>query len=58
VSKAAAMELVNWGIRVNMIHPGLIDTRLILGTKACDVTDPGPAREGVGSRSWDSVVFV
>lgn len=34
VSKTAAMELVDWGIRVNMIHPGLIDTPLIVGTSA------------------------
>jgi NAD(P)-dependent dehydrogenase (short-subunit alcohol dehydrogenase family) len=34
VSKTAAMELVDWGIRVNMIHPGLVDTPLIVGTSA------------------------
>ena len=36
VSKSAALELVSWGIRVNMIHPGLVDTPLILGTGAYD----------------------
>lgn len=34
VSKTAAMELVDWGIRVNTIHPGLINTPLIAGTAA------------------------
>jgi len=29
LSKAAAMEFVDWGIRVNMLHPGAVDTPII-----------------------------
>ena len=36
VSKSASLELVSWGISVNMIHPGLVDTPLIVGTTAYD----------------------
>lgn len=36
LSKSAAMEFVEWGIRVNMIHPGLVHTPIIEGTKAYD----------------------
>lgn len=34
VSKTAAMEFADWGIRVNMLHPGLVHTPLIAGTAA------------------------
>lgn len=32
ITKSAAMELVNWGIRVNAVHPGLVHTPLLEGS--------------------------
>ncbi|WP_228000084.1 SDR family NAD(P)-dependent oxidoreductase [Nocardia australiensis] len=39
VSKTAAMEFANWGIRVNTIHPGLVNTPLIAGTPSYDAME-------------------
>ncbi|MWA03269.1 glucose 1-dehydrogenase [Actinomadura sp. LD22] len=36
LSKSAALELADWRVRVNMIHPGLVHTPLIAGTAAYD----------------------
>ena len=32
ITKSAAMELVDWGIRVNAVHPGLVHTPLLEGS--------------------------
>jgi NAD(P)-dependent dehydrogenase (short-subunit alcohol dehydrogenase family) len=39
VSKTAAMEFADWGIRVNTIHPGLVHTPIIVGTPAYDAME-------------------
>lgn len=36
ISKTAALEFADWGIRVNTIHPGLVHTPIIAGTVAYD----------------------
>lgn len=33
LTKAAALELVDWRIRVNAVHPGVVDTPIVAGSK-------------------------
>ena len=50
VSKTAAMEFVDWGVRVNTLHPGLVATPLIAGSPSYeameDMTPMGRRRPG------------
>ncbi len=32
LTKAAAMEFADWGIRVNTVHPGVVDTAMVAGS--------------------------
>ena len=35
LTKSAAMEFAPWNIRVNAVHPGIVDTPIIAGFKRC-----------------------
>ena len=56
LSKVAAMEFAPWQIRVNAIHPGIVNTAIVPGDTAFPTamsrfTPPWPCRRGGGHRS-------
>ena len=59
ITKSAAMELVDWGIRVNAVHPGLVHTPLVEDSvdfvKA--LTDQTPMERGASSEEIAKVVL-
>ena len=59
ITKSAAMELVDWGIRVNAVHPGLVHTPLV--EESVDfvqaLSDQTPMKRGASSEEIASVVL-
>ena len=50
MTKVAAIELARHGIRVNSIHPGVIDTPMIRGIPRADAAGPDSMAQGVPMR--------
>jgi len=59
ITKSAAMELVDWGIRVNAVHPGLVHTPLV--EESVDfvqaLADQTPMERGASSEEIAKVVL-
>ncbi|MBO22714.1 MAG: hypothetical protein CMM26_10160 [Rhodospirillaceae bacterium] len=59
ITKSAAMELVDWGIRVNAVHPGLVHTPLV--EESVDfvqaLSDQTPMERGATSEEIAKVVL-
>lgn len=59
ITKSAAMELVDWGIRVNAVHPGLVHTPLV--EESIDfvqaLADQTPMERGASSEEIAKVVL-
>ncbi|RJO79192.1 SDR family oxidoreductase [Nocardia panacis] len=61
LSKSAAGDLARWGIRVNSVHPGLIDTPLVAGADdfiAASVRSIPAGRMGTPDEITDAVLYL
>lgn len=59
ITKSAAMELLEWGIRVNAVHPGLVMTSMVDGSEdfIAALGEQTPMERGAGPEEIASVVL-